>query len=78
MMSKNVSPWEHAVATYKFTYAIDNKFFRPGDIKANLKYNPKRLWERCLVLPTVCNFGAEVKLPRRLISQGSSNSKVGV
>ena len=33
---KNVSPWEDAVATYKFTYATDNKFLRPGDMKANI------------------------------------------
>ena len=36
MMSKNVSPWEYAVALCKFTYATDNKFIRPGDMKANI------------------------------------------
>ena len=49
MMSKNVSPWEHAVATYKFTYATDNKFIRPGDMKANI-----------LVTLSVCGKGVSL------------------
>ena len=44
---KNVSPWEYAVATYKFTYATNNKFICPGDFEGQHTCNPRRVWERC-------------------------------